>query len=84
MGLTQNNNSKIEDFSLRHFLAMFLGFLVFISGLFLVAYSLFAWLFVANILQSVVYFVLGFLACFLGRKLIRKVTKKQYIANIVE
>jgi membrane protein implicated in regulation of membrane protease activity len=84
MEFNQNNNNKINDFSVSHFSIMFLGFVVFITGLFLVAYSFFAWLLVANVMQSFIYFGCGVIACYLGRKVIRKMSKKQYIANLVE
>jgi membrane protein implicated in regulation of membrane protease activity len=84
MEFKQNNDNKINDFSVSHFLIMFLGFVVFITGLFLVGYSFFAWLLVANLLQSLIYFSSGLIACYLGRKVIRKMSKKQYIANLVE
>ncbi|GBL04367.1 hypothetical protein [Glaciecola sp. KUL10] len=84
MGLNQNHNNNIEHLPVKHFMIVFLGFLVFITGLFLMGYSFFAWMLVSDSLQSLTYFSIGVLTCYLGRKIIRKMSKKQYIANVVE
>lgn len=84
MESNQNSINDVQEISTSQLISMFAGFILFISGLFLVMYSFFAWLLVTNIEQSIIYSVAGGVACYLGRKVIRRVRKQQAIAELVQ
>ena len=84
MDSQQKKHNKIDGFSTSQSLILFIGFITFITGVFLIAYSFFAWLLLASIKQALFAFIIGLLACFIGRKVIRKMSKKQYMVNLAK
>jgi len=82
MSTKHNNAQNVASPNNTGLLVMSVGFVIFISGFFLVTYSFFAWLLVANRYEALAYFICGVVASFIGRKIIRFSRRQQDLVNI--
>lgn len=72
MYIENPHRDNLHSVSIGHQILMFIGFVAFITGLFSFAYSLLAWYLLAFSKNILLFALVGLLAAYLGRRILRR------------